>query len=69
MTAHELAKQLLKCKDVEVQASIDISTNDNDIDRRIFTDSCIGINEYNPNDGIVIILFSAVPKDSYGRKI
>jgi hypothetical protein len=70
MKAHELARELLKCNNFEVAASIDISTCDADSDRRIFTTETIGINAYNVSDGReIIILFSADPIDNYGVKL
>ena len=69
MTTHELARELLKCPDIEVQASIDISSGDNDFDRRIFTNACMGVNDYNPHNNEITILFSAIPKDNYDNKL
>jgi len=68
MTAHELAKELLKSEDFEVTASIDISVGD-DNTRRIFTDECFGVNSYKGDAGVITILFSAEPKDNYGKAI
>lgn len=68
MTAHELARELLKSEDFEVTASIDISTNDNDSDRRIFATNCRGVNSFNGDGGDITILFDADPKDNYGKK-
>jgi hypothetical protein len=36
MTAHELAKHLLRGPDVDVVVSVDISTCEDDIDARVF---------------------------------
>ena len=36
MKAHELARELLRCENYEVAASIDISTGDNDAFDRVF---------------------------------
>jgi len=59
MKTHDLAKELLKGEDVEIEASIDISTCDGDSDKRIFTDQFFGIN-YQPGDtSIVTLLFGA----------
>ena len=69
MTAHELAKELLKAEDFEVTASIDISTNDNNSDRRIFTDKCFGINNLKGDGNVITILFDAEPKDNYGNAL
>ena len=69
MKAHKLAEELLKCDNVEITASIDISTGDNDSGRRIFTDDCMGINSYSDEGGFVTILFSAEAKDNFNKKI
>ena len=69
MTAHELGKYLLECEDLEVTASIDISKNEDDGDRRIFTNDCNGINSMTGDGGIITILFDAYPKDNYGNAI
>lgn len=69
MTAHELAKELLKAENFEVTASIDISTDDNDNDRRIFTDNCFGINKLKGDGKVITILFDAEPKDNYGNSL
>lgn len=69
MKAHDLAKHLLNCEDVEVCASVDISTGDEDSDRRIFTEDCMGVNSYNGDSGKITILFYANPSDNYGNKI
>ena len=36
MTAHELAKQLLKMPDVDIIISVDVSTSEEDADVRVF---------------------------------
>ena len=69
MKAHELAKMLLEAEDYEVTASIDISTNDEDNDRRIFTKDCFGINSLSGDGGVITILFDAEPKDNYGNAL
>jgi hypothetical protein len=69
MTAHELAKELLKAEDFEVTASIDISTDDNDNDRRIFTDNCFGINNLKGDGNVITILFNAKAEDNYGNAL
>lgn len=69
MTAHELAKELLKAENFEVTASIDISNDDNDNDRRIFTDNCFGINNLKGDGKVITILFDAEPKDNYGNTL
>ena len=67
MKAHELAKYLLECENLNVVASIDISTNDDDSDRRIFTDGCLGVNNINGDNGLITILFVSKPEDNYGN--
>ena len=74
MTAHELAEQLLKCEDLEVTASIDISTCDEDSGRRIFTDEFFGINSYlgdgyNSGCARITLLFGAEAVDNYNKKL
>lgn len=69
MKAHELAKELLKSKDCEVNASIDISTCDDDSDRRIFTIDCMGVNSLDGDSGEIIILFFAEPEDNQGKAL
>lgn len=69
MKAHELAKKLLKSENFEVNASIDISTGDVDFDRRIFTESCVGVNNYEGDYKEIIILFNSKPQDNYGKEI
>jgi|TARA_R110000851_G_scaffold56073_2_gene131181 hypothetical protein len=69
MTSHELAKELLKAEDFEVTASIDISTDDCDSDRRIFTNECFGVNNLKGDGGVITILFIAEPKDNYGNTL
>ena len=69
MKVHDLANELLKCDNVEVTASIDISVNDDDNGRRLFSDSCMGINSYNDEGGFITILFSAEPIDNYGKQL
>ena len=69
MKAHELAKELLKAENFEVTASIDISTNDGDNDRRIFTNECFGINNLKGDGNVITILFDAEPKDNYGNAL
>ena len=69
MKAHELAKELLKAEDFEVTASIDISNNDSDNDRRIFTDNCFGINNLKGDGNVITILFDAKPEDNYGNAL
>ena len=66
MTAHELAEQLLKCEDLEVTASIDISTCDEDSGRRIFTDEFFGINS---GCARITLLFGAEAVDNYNKKL
>ena len=68
METHELAKLLLSTKNKKIIGSIDISTNDDDSDRRIFTDEFFGVNDIN-DDNEVMFLFSAEPKDNYGKII
>lgn len=68
ITAHELARQLFRCEDLPVNASIDISTCDDDADRRVFTCACFGINDEDAQ-GEVVILFASQPFDNSGRKI
>jgi len=68
MKTHELAKLLLSTKNKDVKASIDISNDENDSDRRIFTDSFFGINDIN-DDSEVMLLFEAIPMDNYGDTI
>lgn len=67
MKAHDLAAQLLKCENLEVKASIDISKDEDG--RRLFTEACHGINSYNGYRGEIIILFEAEPIDNKGLKI
>jgi hypothetical protein len=67
MTSHELARELLKCEDLEVTASLDISTGDDDSGRRIFTNGCFGVNNFTGDAGVITILFDADPKDNYGE--
>jgi hypothetical protein len=69
MKAHDLAKYLLECENLDVTASVDISTNDEDSDRRIFTDECFGINNKFGDGGVITILFDAKPKDNYGNAL
>ena len=69
MTAHELARELLESEDFELEASIDISTGDNDSDRRIFATNCRGVNSSSGDGGVITLLFDADPKDNYGKKI
>lgn len=66
MTSHELARELLECKDFEVTASLDISTGDDDNMRRIFTKECFGVNNYSGDAGVITILFGADPVDNEG---
>jgi hypothetical protein len=68
MDSHELAKLLLSTKNKELKASIDISNDDNDSDRRIFTDSFFGVNDIN-DDNEIVLLFEATPIDNYGDAI
>jgi hypothetical protein len=67
MKAHDLAQYLLKCQNLEVTASIDISTNEEDSDRRIFTTDCFGVNNIRGDDGVITVLFEAKPEDNYGN--
>ena len=69
MNAHELAKQLLEGQDFPISASIDISTNDDDSDRRIFTNEFFGINDANGHGGEIVLLFLADPVDNDGNAI
>lgn len=69
MKAHDLARHLLRCENLEVTASIDISTCDEDSDRSIFTTDCRGINLFTGEDGIITILFDANPEDNYGNTL
>lgn len=69
MKAHELAELLLKCENLEVTASIDISTNDDDSGRRIFADNCRGINNYKGDGGNITILMDSEPYDNEGRRL
>ena len=69
MRAHELAKMLLEAEDYEVIASIDISSNDEDSDRRIFTRDCFGVNNLRGDAGKITILFDAEPEDNYGQAL
>jgi len=69
MKSHDLAKQLLKGTNIDVIASIDISTNDDDHDRRIFCDECFGVNNISDTEREIVILFSAKPKDNYNNNI
>ena len=64
MKAHDLADMLMLCPNVEVTASIDISTCDEDSGRRIFTNDCMGVNDINCQSPV--ILFSATHEDNYG---
>lgn len=67
MKAHELAKQLLECENVEVIASIDISTGQLDANRRCFGDYCAGVNYLarlvSPERKEIVILFESVPPE------
>ena len=69
MKAHELAQELLECEDLEVNASVDISTCDDDGGRRIFTVDCMGVNNYSGDAGEITILFYAHPEDNEGKKL
>ena len=69
MKAHDLARELLKCDNETVIASIDISTGDSDSDRRIFTSECFGINSKKANAQTIVILFASDPVDNYGKKL
>lgn len=69
MKAHKLAELLLNCDNLEVTASIDISTCDDDSGRRIFTDNCIGINNYKGDGGVITILMDSEPYDNEGKKL
>ena len=69
MKAHELAIELPRSEDFEVVASIDISTNEKDSGRRIFTNDCTGVNNVHGDAGEIIILFSAAPKDNEGKTL
>ena len=69
MTSHELARKLLKCEDLEVTASIDISTGDDDSDRRIFTKDCFGVNSFAGDAGKITVLFEADPVDNYKKSL
>tara|TARA_R100000365_G_C2745106_1_gene73878 strand:- start:548 stop:757 length:210 start_codon:yes stop_codon:yes gene_type:complete len=69
MKAHDLARLLLESKNLDIRASIDISTNDKDKDRRIFTFDCHGVNNKNGDGDIITILFDANPEDNFGKPI
>ena len=69
MKAHELAKLLLESENLEVNASIDISTCDDDSDRSIFTINCMGINNSGGDAGEITILFFANPEDNQGKAL
>ena len=68
MKAHELANILLNCPDLEITGSVDISTSDKDSQRTIFTNACVGVNDDTGDNGEIIILFSAIPIDNFGKK-
>lgn len=74
MKTHELAKYLLMCDDLEVTASIDISTCDDDSGRRIFTDEFFGINSTEGDHSgseyaCITLLFGAEPIDNHDKKL
>ncbi|QQV90466.1 hypothetical protein Harreka1_59 [Olleya phage Harreka_1] len=69
MTSHELAIELLKGENFKVTASIDISTNDKNNDRRIFTKNCLGVNNFNGDNGVITILFDFDLSDNHGNKL
>ena len=45
MRSHELARKLLNRPDVNITASLDISTGDDDAGRRVFSDSLCSIEQ------------------------
>jgi len=57
MKAHDLAALLLKCENLEVTTSIDISTNEKDNHKRLYGNNCRGINSLNGDAGVITILF------------
>lgn len=44
-TTHQLAAELLKCENVPVTASVDVSIGEIDAERRAFGFECLGIND------------------------
>ncbi len=44
-TTHQLAAELLKCENVPVYISIDVSTCENDAERRAFSHDFLGVND------------------------
>ena len=70
MLAHELAAELLKCENLPVSASVDISTCEDDYrgGRNIFTTDMMGVNAYEGDAGEITLLFAADPEDSHGNK-
>lgn len=69
MKAHDLARELLKCDNLEITASIDISSSAKNHSRRLFTDECFGVNNFRGDNGVITITFLAEPKDNFGKKI
>ena len=61
MKSHELARELLDMPDKYIEASVDISTGDDDIGRRAFG-SLIGIN--NKESPRVMLLFEGLLNDT-----
>jgi len=56
MKAHDLARELLECENLEVTVSVDRSTEE-DVDARVFGDTCHGINNRTGDAGVLTILF------------
>jgi len=61
-TTHQLAAELLKCENVPVYVSIDISTCGNDAGRKAFSNGFLGINYKQAPE--VILLFDGQLNDN-----
>lgn len=61
-TTHQLAAELLKCENVSVTVSVDISTCDEDAGRRAFGHTCMGVNDRRAPE--ITVLFEGEVNDA-----
>lgn len=64
VTGRTLIKDILDCGDIdkEITISVDVSTCEEDSEKRVYTDDYFGVNDVNQNNEIVLI-FHGSPND------
>lgn len=64
LTGRKLIEDILKCGDIdkEITISVDISTCEENSEKRIYTDNYFGVNDAE-QDSEIVLLFHGTPND------